>query len=72
MLNQQRLQNYSNQRHSSVPLPAYGLLAATSKQLRRAKHKQFSRKTHTHLDAWGDPCERCKPGWVPARERAAQ
>jgi hypothetical protein len=62
MLNLERQKNYALQRGSHD-----GLILPTARQFTRMKHKQYSRKSHPHFrDA---VCQRCKPGWLPARER---
>lgn len=65
MLNSERWEAYRLQRR----LPQDRLFAVTSAQIRRMKHKQFSRKTHQHIPGEIPACQRCKPGWMPARLR---
>lgn len=65
MLSADRLASYVKQ----AGYPAGKLGGVTPAQARRLKHKQLSRKNHPHAYISDWTCERCKPGWMPARLR---
>lgn len=65
MLNPQRLSGYILPGGSARD----SLSGITPGQYRRMRHKQYSRKTHQHIPGEIPACQRCKPGWKPARLR---